>query len=99
MRINLTGKIKKIAKALELKGMIYLYSREQVYSEKLSKVCAMYKLDHLMPWDEYKEKYPDKAERKRNKGANVRVEVARSFREIDILYYLVNVLKAGDNSG
>ncbi len=52
-----------------------------------------------MPWDEYKEKYPDKAERKRNKGANVRVEVARSFREIDILYYLVNVLKAGDNSG
>ena len=41
MRINLTGKIKKIAKALELKGMIYLYSREQVYSEKLSKVCTM----------------------------------------------------------
>ena len=99
MRINLTGKIKKIAKALELKGMIYLYSREQVYSEKLSKVCTMYKLDHLMPWYEYKEKYPDTAERKRNKGANVRVEVARSFREIDILYYLVNVLKAGDNSG
>lgn len=99
MKMNLTSKIRKIIKALEMRGFIYLYSREQVYSQKLSKVCTMYRIDYLMPWGEYKKKSPDKAERKKNKGVSVRVEMARSFREIAILYYLVNVLKAGDSSG
>lgn len=97
--MNLTGKIRKIIKALEIRGLIYLYSREQVYSQKLSKVCTMYRIDYLMPWEEYKKKFPDKAERKKNKGVSVRVEMARSFREIDILLYIVDVLKAGDEGG
>nr|DAW68298.1 MAG TPA: hypothetical protein [Caudoviricetes sp.] len=97
--MNLTGKIRKIIKALEMRGLIYLYSREQVYSQKLSKVCTMYRIDYLMPWEEYKKKFPDKAERKKNKGVSVRVEMARSFREIDILLYIVDVLKAGDEGG
>ncbi|WP_130920340.1 hypothetical protein [Phascolarctobacterium faecium] len=99
MKMNLTGKIRKIIKALEMRGLIYLYSREQVYSQKLSKVCTMYRIDYLMPWEEYKKKFPDKAERKKNKGVSVRVEMARSFREIDILLYIVDVLKAGDEGG
>ena len=99
MKMNLTGKIRKIIKALEMRGLIYLYSREQVYSQKLSKVCTMYRIDYLMPWEEYKKKFPDKAERKKNKGVSVRVEMARSFREIDILLYIVHVLKAGDEGG
>ncbi len=99
MKMNLTGKIRKIIKALEIRGLIYLYSREQVYSQKLSKVCTMYRIDYLMPWEEYKKKFPDKAERKKNKGVSVRVEMARSFREIDILLYIVDVLKAGDEGG
>lgn len=99
MKMNLTGKIRKIIKALEIRGLIYLYSREQVYSQKLSKVCTMYRIDYLMPWEEYKKKFPDKAERKKNKGVSVRVEMARSFREIDILLYIVDVLKAGDKGG
>lgn len=82
-----------------MRGLIYLYSREQVYSQKLSKVCTMYRIDYLMPWEEYKKKFPDKAERKKNKGVSVRVEMARSFREIDILLYIVDVLKAGDEGG
>lgn len=99
MKMNLTGKIRKIIKALEIRGLIYLYSREQVYSQKLSKVCTMYRIDYLMLWEEYKKKFPDKAERKKNKGVSVRVEMARSFREIDILLYIVDVLKAGDEGG
>lgn len=99
MKMNLTGKIRKIIKALEMRGLIYLYSREQVYSQKLSKVCTIYRIDYLMPWEEYKKKFPDKAERKKNKGVSVRVEMARSFREIDILLYIVDVLKAGDEGG
>ena len=99
MKMNLTGKIRKIIKALEMRGLIYLYSREQVYSQKLSKECTMYRIDYLMPWEEYKKKFPDKAERKKNKGVSVRVEMARSFREIDILLYIVDVLKAGDEGG
>ena len=99
MKMNLTGKIRKIIKALEMRGLIYLYSREQVYSQKLSKVCTMYRIDYLMPWEEYKKKFPDKAERKKNKGVSVSVEMARSFREIDILLYIVDVLKAGDEGG
>ena len=99
MKMNLTGKIRKVIKALEMRGLIYLYSREQVYSQKLSKVCTMYRIDYLMPWEEYKKKFPDKAERKKNKGVSVRVEMARSFREIDILLYIVDVLKAGDEGG
>lgn len=59
----------------------------------------MYRIDYLMPWEEYKKKFPDKAERKKNKGVSVRVEMARSFREIDILLYIVDVLKAGDEGG
>ena len=59
----------------------------------------MYRIDYLMPWGEYKKKFPDKAERKKNKGVSVRVEMARSFREIDILLYIVDVLKAGDEGG
>ena len=97
--INISGKIRKIAKALEIKGVIYLYSRDQVYSEKLSKVCTLYKLDHLMPWEEFKKKFPDKAERKKKKGVPVRVEIIRTFKEIDVLMYLAEVLKAGDKDG
>lgn len=55
------------------------------------------RLPHAM--GRIQKKFPDKAERKKNKGVSVRVEMARSFREIAILYYLVNVLKAGDSSG
>lgn len=97
MKLNVNSKIRKITKALELRGEVYLYSRTQVYSNKLNKICTLFNLDYLMPWDEYEKKYPAKAARKKKKGVPVRVEVVRTFREIEVLLYLVNVLKAGDD--
>lgn len=95
----LTPKIRKLQKALELKGKIYLVTKTQVFSNKLGRLCTLNKLDHLMPWEEFKKKFPDKAERKKKKGVPVRVEIIRTFKEIDVLMYLVEVLKAGDKDG
>lgn len=96
---SLMPKIKKLLKALEVEGKIYLFSKSQVYSGKLSKVCTVNKLDEMVELEEYFRRFPEKAKnRKRYKSEHVRVSIAESFREVDILMQLVSIyeqLKVG----
>lgn len=95
----LTPKIRKLQKALELKGKIYLVTKTQVFSNKLGRLCTLNKLDYLMPVDEYNKLYPEKP-KDENKYKLVKVEVESSFREIDILLRLVDVYqKVGESGG
>ncbi len=81
-----------------MRGEIYLYSREQVYSSKLEKICTINKVSHLMNVKEYNKLYPDK-KKNPNKYDFVKVPVTESFREIDILLCLAEIYKAGGSSG
>lgn len=85
---KMTGKIGKLLKALEMRNQIYLFTREQVYSPKVKKACMVKKLSYLMPADRYYELHPEK---KRKDVEYVKVPVAESFREIDILLELVDI--------
>ena len=100
---SLMPKIKKLLKALEIEGKIYLFSKSQVYSQKLGKICTVNKIDVMMPLEEYFEKFPEKRKnRKRYKNDYVRIPVADSFREVDILLRLAHIykqLKGGGPSG
>lgn len=103
---SLMPKIKKLLKALEVKGKIYLFSKSQVYSQKLGKICTVNKLDVMMPLEEYFEKFPEKRKNgDRYKSDYVRVPVADSFREVDVLLSLADIYKqlrdveGGDPSG
>lgn len=96
---SLTPKIKKLQKALELRGNIYLFTKTQVYSKKLSRLCTLNKLDYLMPVEDYNKLHPEKPKDVK-RYQFVKVEVIDSFRELDILLCLLDVYKkAGDDSG
>lgn len=89
---SLMPKIKKLIKALELQGKIYLFSKSQVYSQRLYKICTLNKLETMLTRDEFFAKYPEKLKnKKRYKGELIKDVVAESFREIDILLKLVEI--------
>lgn len=89
---GIQSKINKLCMALKMKGYIYLINREQFYSEKLKKVCTIHKLIHLMPTEEYNKMYPDD-KKDAEKYKNVKVEILKSFSNIDILIKLAEIYK------
>ncbi len=95
---NISSKIRKLIKALEMRGEIYLYTKEQIYSLKLDKICTINKLSRLMSVEEYNLLHPDKKKNPK-KYEYVKDSVIDSFKEIDILLELVEIYKAGDSSG
>lgn len=95
---NISSKIRKLIKALEIRGEIYLYTKEQIYSFKLDKICTINKLSRLMSVEEYNLLHPDKKKNPK-KYEYVKDSVIDSFKEIDVLLELVEIYKAGDSSG
>lgn len=88
--------IKKLLTALSQRGEIYMVNREMVYSEKISKLCTIYKLTRLTPADEYYENHPEKKRKKNDDRTFVREIINSSFKEIDILLNLVAIHKGGE---
>lgn len=92
---NLWSTIKKLLTALSQRGEIFLVNREMVYSEKLEKMCTLYKLNRLTPTEEYYKNNPDKKRRKDDDRQFVKETVNSSFKEVDILLNLVAIYKGG----
>ena len=88
----LTPKIRKLQRALEMRGELYLVNRAQIYSETLDKVCTKYILDKAISWDEWRSKNPTK---KKHKCKRVRENVLESFKELDILLALADAYRKG----
>ena len=99
MMKNISSKIKKLIKALEIRGEIYLFTKEQIYSCKLEKICILNRLSYLMPASKYYAMHPEKKRRKNDNREYVKYPIVDSFKEIDILLELVEIYKAGDASG
>ncbi|NFJ84013.1 hypothetical protein FDA84_15115 [Clostridium botulinum] len=90
--VNIQSKIIKLIRALEFKGYIYLFNREQIYSNSKEKICSINKLFHLIPIEEYNKIHPDK-EKDPSKYKYVKEEVLTTFRKQDILFKLVDIYK------
>ncbi|AUN23731.1 hypothetical protein RSJ21_00045 (plasmid) [Clostridium botulinum] len=90
--VNIQSKIIKLIKALEFKGHIYLFNKEQIYSNNRGKICSINKLFHLIPIEEYNKMHPDK-KKDPSKHKYVKEQVITTFRKQDILFELVDVYK------
>lgn len=89
---NISSKIRKLTKALEAKREIYLVNREQYYNANRGRVSTIHKLSHLIPVEEYNRMFPDN-KKDIEKYQYVKVEVLRSYAEIDILMKLAEIYK------
>ena len=99
MRQNIGSKIRKLIKALELRGEIYLFTKEQQYSSKTQKTCNLNKLSQVLPIDEYYKKHPEKKRKKSDEREHVKVPISSSFKEVNILLTLADIYKAGEVNG
>lgn len=90
--MNLQPKINKLIRALNLSGKLYLFNKEQFYSEKIQGVCTVNKLFHLMPVNEYNLLNPDK-KKDENKYKFVKVEVISTCKLYEVLIKLVEIYR------
>lgn len=90
--MKLGSKINKLLMALKQKGYVFMLHKEQNWSSKLNRVSTLYKLFHLVPVEEYNKLYPDK-KKDPNKYDYVKMEVYKSFKQVDILLELVERYK------
>lgn len=88
--------IKKLLTALGQRNELYMVNREMVYSDKISKMCTVYKLNRLTPIDEYYANHPEKKRKKNDERQFVKEVINSSFKEKDILLNLVEIYKGGD---
>ena len=91
-------KIRKLLKALEVRGEIYVINRKMVYSDIRAKTSTVIELAVLTPIDEYFKAHPEKKRKKKDQRQFVREFVYSSFREIDVLLQLVDIYKGGDGT-
>ena len=89
---NVSSKIRKLTKALEAKREIYLVNREQYYNANRGRVSTIHKLSQLIPVEEYNRMFSDN-KKDIEKYQYVKVEVLRSYVEIDILMKLAEIYK------
>lgn len=94
---SLWPKIRKLLKALQVKGKIYMVNREQVYSAAKGRVYSKLVLNKITPIDEYNAAHPDD-EKDPFKYDYVKEKLADSFSEADILLELVAAYKAVTDS-
>lgn len=95
--MRLWPKISRLLKALEMRGEIYLVSKEMIYSKKFEGTATIRKLYRMTPVAEYNRNHPDKP--KKPDKELVRESITESFKDIDILLKLVEIYKAGEDSG
>lgn len=92
---SLWPKIRKLLKALNIKGKVYMVNREQIYSANKGKVYNLFVLNKVTPIDEYNKSHPD-AQKDPMKYDFVKEKVMSSFNESDILLALVAAYNGGD---
>ena len=85
--MNLSAKIYKLLKALNNRGHIYLYRRDQVWSYEMSKACSIYKIYRQWTVAEYMRDV-DLLYKKKSAQKIVKKELYSSFRQIDIVLWL-----------
>lgn len=96
--MKLGSKISKLLMALRQKGYIFMLHKEQNWSSKLNRVSTIYKLFRLVPVEEYNKTYPDK-KRDPDKYEYVKVEVYKSFKQVDVLLKLAELYKEAGEEG
>lgn len=96
--MRLWPKISRLLKALEMRGEIYLVSKEMIYSKKFEGTATIRKLYRMTPVAEYNRNHPDKP-KDPIKHELVKENITESFKDIDILLKLVEIYKAGEDSG
>jgi hypothetical protein len=74
-----------------MRGEIYMLNKEQLYSEKIGKVCTINVLNRLTPIEEYNATHIKK--KNEDKYDFVKEKIISSFKEIDILLELVRIYK------
>lgn len=90
---KLSSKIKKLCQALGSNyGKIYLIDRRQQFSDKLNKPVSILVLNKLLPVAEYNRLHPNKP-KDPEKTKNVKVSILSSFKELEVLKYLVKELE------
>lgn len=82
---------KKCIKALNVKGCLMMIDHQSVYVKNIGRVIVKHSLKYLQPTAIYNYLHPDN--QKNEEYDFVTVEVADSFRDIDILRELVAWLK------
>lgn len=90
--MNIPSKINKILKALEVYGFIYMINKESIYIKDKQKVSSIYKLFNLLPVEEYNKLHPDD-KKDINKYEFVKVEILKTFSQIEILLELIDIYK------
>lgn len=98
---NLQGKIKKLLFAVNLKGngIKYLFSRKQFYSEKKKKTFTVKVLSIVMTVENWNTIFPQwRKDRRRYKRTTVQKEIFSSFKDVDILLLLADILKKGNET-
>lgn len=96
--MRLWPKIRQLLKALEMRGEIYMVSKDMIYSAKLGKTVTIRRLRRMTPVAEYNRNHPDKPKNPA-KYELVREIITESFKDIDILLKLVEIYKAGEDNG
>lgn len=94
MAESIARKIKKLMKALQLRGEIYFYDRKQLWSEKHEKVYTMHTLVKPQSIEEYKRKHPHFHPKKGQK--TVRETICKTPAQIELLLTLVRIYKGDD---
>lgn len=94
---SLWPKIRKLLKALQVKGKIYMVNREMVYSLSKERVYNKLVLNKITPIDEYNAAHPDD-EKDPERYQFVKEKITDSFNEADILLALVAAYKAVTDS-
>ena len=90
------SKIKKVMMALAVNhNEIYLLNTRQTWSEQFQKPLTVLTLQKRMTREEWNRLHPNKQTKKEFRNDNV----LETFREIEILLYLVEQLKAGEKDG
>jgi hypothetical protein len=90
------SKIKKVMMALAVNhGEIYLLNTRQQWSEQFQKPLTVLTLQKRMTRAEWNAIHPNKPTDKDFRNDNV----LETFKEIDILLYLVEQLKSGEMNG
>lgn len=86
---NLRSKTKKLIMALDQLGFIFIVHQKQFYSDRLSKVCKMFKITEVVDNETYRKNHP----KSKTTRPTMEEDIFESFSEIEILLKLVEAYK------
>lgn len=88
--LKVHSKVVKLIRALKQYDKIYIVCKVQYYNVKMSKVLSIMKLRQIIPVAEYRKKINPNYKGKKD---FIDEEIMTSFKEIDILLYLIEIYK------